>query len=177
MRAYAVLAALVLALTGAPGALAQPVQEYELKTAYLYNFALLTEWPRGAQPAPGAAFFVCVIGRNPFGNSLAKLEGKPMHGRRVALREVASAKAARDCHILFIASSGAGPVARILELLDESSVLTVAESHGGGATGAAITLHTMEQRVAFAVNLGAARRAHLHISPRLLRLAAQVIED
>lgn len=177
MRASAVLAVLILALTGIPGALGQQVQEYELKTAYLYNFALLTEWRRGASPAPGASFLVCVIGRNPFGDSLAKLEGKPMHGRRIALREVASPGAARDCHVLFIASSGAGPVGTILESLGESSVLTVAESSGGGATAAAITLRTMEQSVAFAVNLGAARRAHLHISPRLLRLAAQVIEE
>lgn len=175
--AAAVLAALALALPAAPGALGQEVQEYELKAAFLYNFALLTDWPRTAPSSPEADFNLCVIGRNPFGGSLGKLEGKPMHGRRIALREVASARAARECQVLFISSSGAGPVDAIMESLGQSSVLTVADSGGIGATAAAITLLSLEQRVSFAINLGAARRAQLHVSPRLLRLAVRVIEE
>lgn len=164
-------------LTGVPSVLGQPVQEYELKAAFLYNFALLTEWPRGASVAPGATFALCVIGRNPFGNSLAKLQGKQVHGMRIALRDIASPRAARDCHVLFIASSGAGPVSAIMDALGEASVLTVAESGGNGATSAAITLLTLEQRVSFEINLATARRAQLHVSPRLLRLAVRVIEE
>lgn len=174
--AVAVLAALAIALSGAPGAFGQPVQEYELKAAFLFNFALLTEWPRGLPVAPDATFGMCVIGRNPFGNNLAKLQGKQIHGRRIALREVTSPATARDCHVLFIASSEAMPVNEIVESLGESNVLTVAESGDDRATAAAITLLTQDQRVAFAVNLRAARRAQLHISPRLLRLAVQVVD-
>lgn len=177
MRLVALLVALVLALPGAPGSLGQQVQEYELKAAFLYNFALLTDWPRGAATAPDAAFRICVIGRNPFGNSLAKLEGRPVHGQRIALRDIASPGAARDCHILFIAAPESGAVSAVIESLGESSVLTVAESGDDRATAAAITLLNREQRISFAVNLGAARRARLHVSPRLLRLAVRVVEE
>lgn len=174
MRVAAVLAVLVLAL---PGALGQQVQEYDLKAAFLYNFALLTDWPRSAAIAPDAGFRICIIGHNPFGNSLAKIEGKPVHGRRIALRDIASPNAARDCHVLFIAAPGSGALNAVIESLGESSVLTVAESDDDRATAAAITLLTRDQHVSFAVNLGAARRAQLHISPRLLRLAVRVVGE
>jgi hypothetical protein len=174
--AAAALTALVLAL-GGPAALGQPVQEYELKTAFLYNFALLTDWPRAASVPQDPEFRICVIGRNPFGNSLAHLQGKPVHGRRIALRDIESPSAARECQILFIASSGAGPLNEIIDSLGDSSVLTVTESRNDRATGAVITMLTQEKRVTFAVHLGAARRAKLHISPRLLRVAARVAED
>ena len=176
MRAIlAGLAALWLWLPAAPEALAQPVPEYELKAAYLYNFALLTEWPGAA--SADAPFSICVIGRNPFPDGLASLQGRSMHGRKVAVRAVALSAAARGCQVLFIAAAGAAPVEDIVEALGEASVLTVADAGAEGARAAAIGLLAREQRVVFSVNLAAVRRAKLHVSPRLLRLAWRVQEE
>ncbi len=152
----------------------QPVGEYELKAAYLYNFALLSEWPEGALPAPDAPLALCVLGRNPFGPSLAALEVKTVHGRRLEARQVPTAAAARRCHLLFIAAPELARASEIVAALGDAPVLTVADSGAAERTPAVITLGMHGSRVAFSVDLGAAKRARLRLSSRLLRLAAGV---
>ncbi len=57
-------------LTNLPGASlnAQQMDEYQVKAAFLYNFAKFVEWPAETGGAPGA-LTICILGRDPFGQS------------------------------------------------------------------------------------------------------------
>src|ERR1700674_3063378 len=43
---------------------------YEVKAAFLFNFAKFIDWPPGSFASPQSAFTICVLGRDPFGNIL-----------------------------------------------------------------------------------------------------------
>ena len=54
-----------------PGAaLAAASSEYQVKTAYLYNFAKFIQWPAGAFADSSSPIVIGILGEDPFGNSL-----------------------------------------------------------------------------------------------------------
>src|SRR5690606_11584564 len=73
----------VLVLLGAGGgaapARAGEPPEYQLKAAFLYNFALFTEWPADTVNT----LRLCIHGRDPFGPELDDLQGRPVRERQI----------------------------------------------------------------------------------------------
>ena len=169
------IAGLACALFFVPAARAQQVPENDLKAAYIYNFALFTEWPPAAMPAPGSSFAFCVLGNTPMNRSLRTLAAKTVHGRSIAVRPVATPEAARGCHVLVIASSDPARVDDVVRSLGDAPVLTVADANTTEPSVAAIMLERRDSRIVFSVDLSIARTAQLRISSRVLRLAARVV--
>lgn len=167
LRRFAVLLLACTGLAAAPRAGA--VTEYELKAAFLYNFASFTEWPPAA--APGMA--VCVLGHDPFGAVLDGLKGKTVQGVAIEVRRVGTATEARACRVVFIGAQGDELAAQLAALRD-APVLTVADGHEAARRGAIIGLVPDAGRIGFEVNITAARSAGLTLSSKLLRLARQV---
>ena len=164
------LGAMLLACLGlATAPQAGAVTEYELKAAFLYNFASFTEWPPKA--APGMV--VCVFGQDPFGAVLDGLKGKIVQGQPLEVRRVTTAAEARACRVVFIGDGDTDP-GPLLAALRSSPVLTVSESRDAARRGAMIGLVVDGGRVAFEVNTGVASSAGLTLSSKLLRLARQV---
>lgn len=155
-------------------AAAEPVSEDELKAAYVYHFAQLTEWPAGAPGTGHAPFLLCILGGDPPHPAFAALRGKTAHGRRIELRAVADAAQARACDALYVAASGAARLQDVVAALSQVPVLTIADAETPAAQSAIITLVPHEARIGFHINLDAARRSGLRISARLLRLALSV---
>jgi hypothetical protein len=56
LSAGVVLLAFILCLQ------AQTASEYQVKSAYLYNFAKVSQWPAEALPGPGSALVIGVFG-------------------------------------------------------------------------------------------------------------------
>jgi hypothetical protein len=166
------LALALAAFAAASPARAQPVAEPELKAAYLYNFAQLTEYPAAAGSAP--RFVLCTIGRNSLGSHLARLEERSILGRPISVRPLTAASQARECHLLYIAPGESARVAALVDALASFPVLTVADAETSGPTAAVITLVPRGERVGFAVNLASAKRAGLRLSSRLLKLASEI---
>lgn len=158
-------ALLGLALAALPLALpAQVVAEAELKAAFIYNFALFTEWPPGALDGDGP-FLICIAPGSPLRGALARLAGQALHGRRLALLPVAGAVWSEPrCH-LAVLDGGAPPESR-------RGLMTVA--NGEAPAGAVITLTLQDEHLRFDVDADAARRAGLTLSSKLLRLARTV---
>src|SRR6202046_3799900 len=101
-RFAAVIFAGMLLTLGAPG---QALDEYQVKAAFLYNFAKFVEWPPEAFKTAKDPILVCVLGRNPFGNALEDaIRGKSIAGRTFAYRRVSDAESASACQILFVGS-------------------------------------------------------------------------
>jgi hypothetical protein len=150
--------------------------EYQVKAAFLYNFAKFVEWPPSSFPDASAPLRICVFGRDPFGQELRNITNeKTVNGRKLEVAHVSDLQAARSCHVLFIASSGGTPVKQIVEGLRGASVLTVGDSKGFTDQGGMINLVLENDRVQFEVSPAAAERAGLKISSKLLSVAKLVV--
>ncbi len=163
-----VSAALLLSLC-AP---AQVLDEYQVKAAFLYNFAKFVEWPPEAFRTAKDPILVCVLGHNPFGNALAEaIRGKSIAGRAFAYRHVSDAESASACQILFVGSEESKHFRSLLENLKPMGILTVGETQGFAADGGVINFKLDDGRVRFEINVNAAEHEQLHISAKLLSLA------
>lgn len=169
----------VLALVFIPEiALAQDsAGEYELKAAMLYNLTRFVEWPAAAYADAQAPTVLCILGRDPFGDSLTSIAtSQTGGGRPVQIRRIANNKEIKGCHVAYISSSERKNIAQILAGLKGASVLTVGEMAQFAARGGMIQFSLEEKQVRFEVNLEAASEADLKISSRLLVLA-RVVKD
>ncbi len=176
---FALLAVWIL-FGACPPAQAAPkrarLSEYQVKVGYLYNFARFVDWPAQAFGDERAAIRLGILGKDPFGEDLKFIRDKTAHGRRFEIRQVAGAGELKECHILFIGSSEKKNLEHILAGLRGSPVLTVSDMEGFAQRGGTINFIRTEGRIRFAVNPGAARRAGLTISSKLLRLA-DIVND
>jgi len=151
--------------------LTEPVQ-YELAAGFLYNFAVLTKWPATGFPRRDLPVTVGVVGRNPFGASLARaLAVRQVGGRGFAIEYFADETEIRACHVLFVTREVNQQAA--LDAVRGKPVLTVGVAEDFLKLGGMIRLFADEiGRVRFAVRREAAEQAELELSSRLLRLAA-----
>ena len=159
-----------LLLTWAPLAwAASAAGEYQVKAAFLYNFAKFVNWP-GADGGQ-SAFVLCILGDDPFGAGINAIAGKQVGGRTLQVRRLGSADGAAACQVLFIASSESGGLSRVLGAIRGRPVLTVGDTPGFAERGVVINLYVEQSKVRFEINVDAAKRAGLNISSQLLKLA------
>ena len=170
-----ILSAAVVTTIYVPSSEAQGAREYELKAAFLYNFAKFVEWPAGTFSDDGAPIIVAVVGDDPFKGSLDSVGGKSANGRQVVVRRLNVGQDLRSCQVLFVSSSERKRLAQIMASVAGASVLTVGEMEGFANNGGMIRLTMEDSKVRFDINAGTARRARLKVSSKLLSLAREVI--
>jgi hypothetical protein len=170
--AAALLAAVLVAALAIASAWAGDVQEYEVKAAYLFNFARFAEWPAGKDDSP---LQLCLIGHDDFGAPLAALEGKVVQNRPLHVKRTDSVDDLTGCHILFVGQSEARHVGIILVAVEASPMLTVSDIDGFAQNGGMVGLQVVDQRVQFDVNLGALRKSNIRLPAQVLKLARQVL--
>jgi hypothetical protein len=154
----------------AVGASAQPAAEYQVKAAFLYNFAAFIEWPAGV----GKTLNFCVYGTDPFGDEFDKLDGRSVAARVIKVQRPQAAAELKSCQMLFVAAPTAGSLPRIAEGLRGVPVAIVADSPAADRRGAVLNMAVVQDRVVFDADLVAARSAGLVLSSKLLRLAREV---
>jgi hypothetical protein len=176
-KAVAHLFWVLLWLAGSAGAAtAQGAREYQIKAAYLYNFAKFVDWPADAFASRSDPVKFCVLGDNPFDGELAQaIAGQEIGGRPLQATFLRNAHSARGCHILFISTSERKRITDILADLQGANVLTVDDTSGSLQQGVVINFIMDGQHVAFEVNLAAARQAGLVISSRMLSIAKVIV--
>ncbi len=162
----------LLLIAWAQSAHPQPLTEYRLKAAFLYNFALFTDWPAGT----GGALNLCVYGADPFGKEIDALQDKPVGERYLVVRRTPAGGSLDACQIVFIAPSAMAGLPQVLGELHGRVALTVADSPDAARQGVALNMSVAQDKVSFEANLAAARGAGLNLSSKLLRLATQVIQ-
>ncbi|HEX2163686.1 MAG TPA: YfiR family protein, partial [Thermoanaerobaculia bacterium] len=155
-----------------PPAAGQPVGEYEVKAAFLFNFTKFVEWPAEAFAGRDAPFRICVVGRDPFDGALgAIVAGERAAGRRLVAEHHARPEAAGGCQIVFFAG---GDEADLLDRLPAAGArhrLVVGESAALLRAGGHFRFRLAGERVRLSVNLRALEAGRLRVSSRLLRLA------
>jgi hypothetical protein len=159
-------------MTFAAAAVSDDLPEYRLKAAFLYNFALFTEWPAEI----GATLNLCVYGRDPFGEEINALQGKPVGNRRMEVHRVTRVEQLTVCQVVFIADASSDGISRVLSTLRGATVLTVADAPGAAKQGVALNMDVVEDKITFEANLTAARAANIKLSSKLLSLATAVLQ-
>jgi hypothetical protein len=174
-------AAIVAALVGTCAFAARAEEltaagEYQIKAAFLVNFARFIEWPPEGTPADGTPFVIGLVGDDPFHSVLLETSyGESINGRPIAIRRLRWNERLDGCQILFIGSSEVQHLQEIIAALGASSVLTVGDFDSFARRGGMIELRTLANHVRFDVNKRIAASARLRISSKLLSLARVVI--
>jgi hypothetical protein len=162
-----IISGLIAAVAMAGGAVAQSIDEYQVKAAFLFNFAKFVEWPSRTFASPADPISICVLGPNPFGHSLEDaVRGKSVDGHGFAVRQIGKMNQAAGCHILFFS----GPRKPVPEQ-PPPGVLLVGEWDGFAQSGGIIGFKIEDGKVRLEINVDEAEQRKLHISSKLLSLA------
>jgi hypothetical protein len=166
---------LLLALAGPAAAEDRTGLEYQVKAAFLFNFAKFVEWPADAFEGPQDPVAICVVGKDPFGESLdSVVRGETVSGRPLVVRRPRNPEEIRECQIIFLARSERAYQDDVLSFVEGASILTVGEDEGFLTDGGIIRFLLEKNRVRFDINLTAAETNRLKLSSKLLRLARSV---
>jgi hypothetical protein len=174
------LIAAAAACVAAPWAAADdapPSREYQLKAAFIYNFAKFVEWPDGTFAAAGDPLVIGIIGDDPFNGALDQaIKGKTVGGHPLVIRQITAGKekSLKACQVVFVPASQDQNLDTILAAVKGAGILTVGESEKYVRAGGVIRLYLEDNKVRFEISQRAARAARLIVSAKLLKLAKLV---
>ncbi len=172
-RCGIVLLLLLTISVGFSAAAQQTPTEYQIKAAFLFNFAKFVEWPPESFRDTNSPIIIGVLGKNVFGNDLEKtIRDKTVNNRHFEFRQFDTTKEAAHCHILFISPSIKDSLPKILSDFHNASILTVSETDHFLEAGGMINFTIEDNKIRFQINDEAAKKAGLRISAKLLSLAA-----
>ena len=147
-------------------------REYQVKAIFLLNFVQFVTWPAAAFPERHTPIIIGILGNDPFGPFLEDaVRGEVIDGRPLAITRFQGVEEAMYSHILFVSKSERGRLSAILAAVQDKSILTVGDTEAFARQGGIINFITVDNKVRYEINLAAAKRAHLDISSKLLRLA------
>jgi hypothetical protein len=169
--------ALFAALTFMSGGPRLPAQttiprEYQIKAAFLFNFAQFVEWPTNAFQEATTPLVIGVLGEDPFGASLDEtVRGEKVNNRPLVVQRYRRVEDIETCHMLFISQSERNRLEQIFAGLKNRSILTVGDLDGFALRGGMIRFVTEKNKIRLRINLPAAKAAGLTMSSKLLRPA------
>jgi hypothetical protein len=146
--------------------------EYQVKAAFLFNFAKFIDWPSRKFTEPDSPLIIGIVGSDPFGGLLEEqVQDQRINDRTVIVRHIQSMEELRKCHMIFICRSEAERLGPILSEVRGDNVLTVGETDKFISRGGMINFVVADGSVHFEINDSAARHAGLKISSKLDNLA------
>jgi hypothetical protein len=161
----------VLLLLMTPAASRAESKEYQVKAAFLYNFAQFVAWPENAFTNAGEPFQIGVLGENPFGAALKEtVHGETIHGREMIVQQSNHAEDLASCQIVFVSKTQVGHLDEVFSKFGSKPVLTVSETAGFAQRGGIINFYRDGGKVRFEINPEAAEKSGLKLGSELLTL-------
>ena len=163
--------------SGASRAYADSTREYQIKAAFLYNFAKFVDWPADRFTDENSPLLLCVIGTDPFGPTLEHtVSGRKIKGRAIIINRGKAIDNLKFCHLLFVSSSERENMREIVASLAGASVLTTGDMDRFANQGGIINLIKRGNKIRFEINSNAAAQSGLKLSSYLMGLASNIIE-
>lgn len=158
--------------------------EYEVKTAYLFQFGSYIEWINPVVKDKDL-FVIGILGADPSDAFLRAIADKTIQGKKVVVRRFAKADDYQPCHFLFVAAQAVKPEKTTLEERLKAVVakaggampVIITEGEGMARKGAVINFYLRDNRIHFEINPSAARRAGVQISSKLLKVGKLVDDE
>lgn len=152
-----------------------PSREYQVKAAFLFNFAQFVQWPANTFTNASEPFRIGILGDDPFGPALDQVvEGESIREHKIVVVRSKRVQDLEHCPMIFISKSERGRVGEILTRLKSRGILTVSELPGFASHGGIINFVLEGNKIRFEINPTSAQRAGLKISSQLLNLGKLV---
>src|SRR5260370_10642636 len=152
----------LLALAGAIPARPQaaPSVEYQVKAAFLFNFAKFVAWPQDAFQTEKTPITRCVFRHDPFGSALNEvIREKAINNRELLARRVNDLPELKTCQLVFVSGREEKQLPEILNSLKGASALVVGEGEDFAERGGAVQFFLENNKLRFAINVDAIQRA------------------
>ena len=151
----------------------QSLDERAVRAAYVFNITKMVEWPPGND-----RLIIGFFGARQTGEILRKmLEGKISQSKPIYFLPLPSDTELPKCSLVYFADSGDPKLHSAIRKLENASVLTIGESDSFVRDGGMIGLVKAGEQIHIQMNLEAARRAGVKISPQLAGLAEAVAPE
>jgi hypothetical protein len=149
-----------------------PSREYQVKAAFLFNFAQFVDWPPSVFAEESTPLAICVLGDDPFGSYLDEIvRGELVNSRRLTIQRFRAPDELKGCQVLFVSHSQTKNLARALASARTMDALTVSDVDDFAERGGMIQLKTDNGKIRIMINVNAAKASSLVISSKLLRSA------
>ena len=145
-------------------------EQSEVEAAFLYNFALFTEWPS----LPAKEFRICVLGSDSVVVALEPVKKRQIKELPVNVISISSATQAQSCQVLFVGRSEHASIGKLAKQIGNAPILVVSQENGYDPKNVIIALVAQHGRITFKINRTAAQANSLTVSSKLLKLALQV---
>ncbi|MCX7861674.1 MAG: YfiR family protein [Bacteroidales bacterium] len=157
---------------------AQQYTEYELKSAYLFNFAKFVEYPEKTFSSSRDPFIIGVYGNDAFLEVLQTIiKGRTVFNRPVIAISVSMPEEMINCQIIYFSRITITQAILYLEYIGNKPILTVADNvENFCEKGGMINFTPQYSHKRFEINPNAAQRANIVISSKLLSLA-KIVND
>ena len=140
--------------------------EYEVKTAFLYNFAKFVEWPREILPSDDTPLIFCIVAPELVKRATTALQHRRIKRRQITVITPENLSSTASCHVLYVADERQVGLYENAPL-EARGVLTVTDSSSDGI----ISFTVVDGRVKFRINASRAAKAGLRISSQLMKLS------
>jgi hypothetical protein len=170
-NAVAVLCAAVVTVALTVATSAQDVSGPNLKAAYIYRFALFTQWPADAL-SPTGPLTICVVGDTAVRDALQRtVKGSAIANRAVVVAFGQPDKPPSPCHMLYVSAVSSARAARLVAGLREVPVLTISDLEGFNGMGGIAEFFYEAGQLRFSIRADAVAHSRLQLSSKLLSLA------
>lgn len=142
---------------------------YKSQSLFIYQFTKYISWPTAAQEGE---FVIGVFGNSPILQELELMAAlkRAGSGQRIVVKQLRSLEELDGIHVLYLASSKSRELSGILEKLEGTATLVVAERGGLAKKGASINFIVLDNdNLRFEVNQLALEAHQLKMSDELLK--------
>jgi len=169
---YLLLMALVSLIWNPGTSRSEALDEYHVKAAFLYHFSNFVDWPASTFKATNGHLRICVLGKDPFGQSLdATLANKSVRDHPFEIRRNPPTTELQHCHLLFLAASVSSQIQAIRHQVAKENMLTIGETLDFIRQGGMVQVFFDNQKIRYAVNIDIVNQTNLKVSSKLLRSA------
>ena len=145
--------------------------EYEVKAAYIFNFAKFIEWP--ADYIENDTIYLCVYKNDPFGIILEKtMIGRKANGKDWKIKRISNLNLAEKCHFLIVSGIKQHEAMQVLKCIGNKPIVTIGDELNNFCNiGGVINFLPQFSERQFEINKDVANDIGIKISPKLLLLA------
>lgn len=152
-----------------------------IKAAFVLNIARFVTWPSEVFSSENEPLRLCVYRDNVYGQVLEAIKGKTIGKHRLEITTIEHIQPKMDCMILLIPYSSSRQFHAEYDENLQQPILTIADWTGVEdeeipREGIIVTLVRQGSKIAFEIDPLQAKRANLHMSSELLKLAKIVGE-
>jgi len=141
------------------------------KAKFLYNLALLSEWPKSSFSTPNAPFHFCTLHAEDVSAALNFMAiGKEIDGHTVRVIEIQDPAETTNCQILFSSITRNSEMHKLGAAVAGKQIMSVADSEEFAERGGSIGLSMVDGKIKFTVNGTNIARTQIQVDKRLLKL-------